>query len=456
MKYSIIILAAGQGTRMLSQTPKILHYLGGKPILQHVIEKAQALSDDVHIIYGHQGEVVQNAFRHFDVRWVYQAQPLGTGHAVMQAIPAIPDEHGVMILMGDCPLVQVETLKAFASSIQATASKLGVLSTSVEQPFGYGRIVRNSQGRLCAIIEERDATVEQRLIKEINTGIYFAPAELLKLWLPQLSNENQQREYLLTDIVKLASSYSQEFFVQLATDSEEFAGINDRIQLAKAERFYQKRQAEYWMKKGVTFLDPSRVEFRGEHINLQPDVTIDINVILEGPIHIGSGSYIGPNCVLKGVNLAEKVYVHSHSVLEQTCAETGCEIGPFARLRPDTYLKAKAKVGNFVEIKKTTLGEHSKANHLSYLGDAQIGKNVNIGAGVITCNYDGVNKHQTEIGDEAFIGSNSQLVAPVKIESNATIGAGSTITHDAPAGLTLSRVRQVSYPKWKRPKKQDG
>lgn len=449
MKLSVIILAAGKGSRMQSKQSKVLHRLGGQTLLERVINTARQLDAEVYVVYGFGGETLKTQLSHLPVRWVMQESLLGTGHAVMQALPHIPDDHQVLVLVGDIPLVKVDSLKRLIDVTQPEG--VGLITAEVDDPTGLGRILHDQTGKVLGIVEEKDASSEQRKIKAINSGIITAPAKQLKVWLPSLQNNNSQAEYYLTDIIGIAAK--QDIVVQsvLAETPQEVLGINDRIQLAKLERIFQKQETEKLMLQGVTFLDPSRVDIRGE-IQTATDVTIDVNVILEGKVILGENTVIGPNCYLKNASLGNGVEIKANTVIEDAVIADGCVIGPFARIRPETVLSEGVKIGNFVEIKKSTIGKNSKLPHLSYIGDAMIGSSVNIGAGTITCNYDGVRKHKTVIEDGAFIGSDSQLIAPVTVETGAYIGSGSTITQTAPAHkLTLCRTRQVTIDGWKKP-----
>ncbi len=449
MKLSIIILAAGKGSRMKSKQSKVLHKLGGKTLLERVTDTAKQLNGDVYVIYGFGGEEVKESSKALPVTWVKQEKLLGTGHAVMQALPHIPEDHQVLVLVGDSPLVKLSTLQRLLNVTKPDG--VGLVTTEVDDPTGFGRILHDQTGKVLGIVEERDANSEQRKIKEINSGIIVAPAAFLKQWLPVLKNNNAQGEYYLTDIIGLAAKQDIPVKAELSSSPEEVLGINDRIQQAKLERIYQKLSAEALMLKGVTLLDPARFDVRGE-VEVEKDVIIDANVVLEGEIHLGENTIIGPNCYLKDVYLGKNVEIKANSVIEGAHIENNAVIGPFARVRPETHLASHTKVGNFVEIKKSTVDKGSKISHLSYIGDASIGKNVNIGAGTITCNYDGIAKHKTIIEDGAFIGSNSQLVAPVTIEKGAYIGSGSTISKTAPANqLTLARARQVTIKGWCKP-----
>lgn len=453
MELSVIILAAGQGSRMRSQLPKVLHKLADKPLLGHVIDVAEQLeAQDIHVVYGHGGEVVRDALSERKIDWVKQEEQLGTGHAVAQATPHIVDEHVVLVLYGDVPLITRETLQRLI--IKVTATSMGLLTAVLDNPHGYGRIVRNSDDVVQCITEEKDATDEIRKICEINTGILAVEGRKLKEWLGRLKNDNAQGEYYLTDIIAMAVNDGVEVLTSSAGSVEEVEGINNRMQLAKLERHYQMLQAEKLMSAGVTMKDPSRFDLRGS-VETDIDVVIDTNVLLEGEVTLGSGVEIGSNCVVINSKIGAGTVILPNSVIENAIIGNNCAIGPFARIRPETVLAEKVKIGNFVEIKKANVGTESKINHLSYVGDSIVGKNVNIGAGTITCNYDGVNKHTTEIGDGAFIGSDSQLVAPVKIGAGATIGAGSTITSNVPEEkLTLTRSKQKTIDSWTRPQKK--
>jgi len=449
---SIVILAAGQGTRMRSMLPKVLHAVAGKPMLQHVIDTAKNLSaSDIHVVFGHGGDVVRATLTDSAVQWIEQAKQLGTGHAVNQAMPGIPEHHTVMVLYGDVPLITDSTLKRLAV---AAETGMGLLTTHLSDPTGYGRIVRDDEGNVLSIVEQKDATVQQRSITEVNTGMLAVSAEKLQRWLNMLGNDNAQGEYYLTDVI--AAAVSDGVPVQTVAPQEvaEVMGVNNRVQLAKLERDFQRRQSAELMMSGVTLLDPERFDLRGE-LSTGQDVIIDVNVVMEGEVTLGDGVTIGSNCYLRDITVAAGTRINSHSVLEQADIGSDCRIGPFARIRPETRLADGVHVGNFVEVKKSQVAKGSKINHLSYIGDSVVGSGVNIGAGVITCNYDGANKYRTVIGDNAFIGSDSQLVAPVEIGAGATIGAGSTITHDTPAGeLTLSRIRQKTVSGWHRPVKK--
>lgn len=449
----VVILAAGQGTRMRSSLPKVLHPLAGKPMLQHVIDVAHAISPRVSpiVIYGHQGERLKKSLSDMGVEWVEQKEQAGTGHALLQALPSIKAD-SVLVLYGDVPLISEATLKKL---IDATPDgDIGMLTAELANPKGYGRILRDKKANIIGIVEEKDATEEQRKICEINPGIYLVPAALLKKWLPTIKNDNAQKEYYLTDIIGMATVNNVTIHSVQPARLEEIMGINDKVQLSYLERSYQREQADKLMRQGVTIYDPARLDIRGE-LSVGQDVTIDVNVIFEGNNIIGAGCTIGPNCVLRDVELAEGVQVKANSVIEEAKVGAGCIIGPFARIRPGTVLAADAHIGNFVEVKNSKVGAGSKINHLSYVGDSEVGKQVNIGAGTITCNYDGANKHKTIIEDNVHIGSDTQLVAPVIVHEGATVAAGSTVTKDVPASeLTLThRLEQRTVKGWKRPKK---
>ena len=454
----VIILAAGQGTRMKSALPKVLHAIAGKPMLGHVLDTARTIGADIcHVVYGHGGDQVQDWFasaypQDVTVRWAQQAQQLGTGHAVSQAAPQVPDDATILIAYGDVPLISADTLAALA---QAGADGLAMVTVALAQPRGYGRILRDAAGQVTGIVEENDASEAQRRISEVNTGLMAAPAHLLKPWLQRIGNGNQKGEYYLTDVVGFAVADGVEVKTVSAQDAAEVEGVNDRVQLAQQERAYQLRQANRLMREGVQFADPARFDLRGMLL-AGKDVFIDVGVIIEGVCELGDGVRVGAYSVLKNVSLGARTQVLTHSVVEGLKAGMDCRIGPFARVRPDSIFADEVHIGNFVEVKKGQLGQATKAGHLAYIGDAVVGARVNISAGVITCNYDGANKHVTTIGDDAFIGTDTQLVAPVTISARAFIAAGSTIAKDAPAGaLTICRHReQKSILGWKRPTKK--
>ncbi len=448
----VVILAAGEGKRMKSKLPKVLQKLAGRPMLAHAIDAARALQPaGIHIVYGHGGEQVRAAFaEQTDLQWAEQAQRLGTGHAVQQAMADVPDGAQVLVLYGDVPLIASETLRRLLDS----PGRLSVLVAELADPTGYGRILRDPEGRVAAIVEHKDADEEQRRIRIVNTGIVAAEATALKGWLEALSNDNAQGEYYLTDIfAQAADEYTAAEMVVVA-DAIETEGANDPWQLAQLERAYQLRAVRALCVQGVRFADVNRVDIRGTVV-VGSDVEIDADAIFEGDVHLGDGVSIGPFCRLKDVKLAAGTQVRAHCDLDGAITEGAVLIGPYARLRPGTVLADGAHIGNFVETKNAKIGVGSKANHLTYLGDAVVGAGVNVGAGVITCNYDGVNKSTTTIGDGAFIGSNSSLVAPVTIGKDATIGAGAVITKDAPDGqLTVARARQTTVDGWRRPEKK--
>jgi bifunctional UDP-N-acetylglucosamine pyrophosphorylase/glucosamine-1-phosphate N-acetyltransferase len=448
-----LILAAGQGTRMRSGLPKVLHRIGGLCLLEHVYRLAAALEvRETVIVYGHGGEQALSALGHLPATWIEQKERRGTGHAVMQAVDRIGDDSTVLVLYGDVPLLRRETVETLLH--HAGESSLGLLTVELDNPTGYGRIIRDASGRVLRIVEEKDATPEERAVREVNTGILAVEGAPLKRWLKALRNDNAQGEYYLTDIVAMA--VAEGYFIDAThpTSPDEVLGVNDRRQLAELERIYQVHQARALMERGVTLRDPARFDLRGEIVELGRDVEIDVNVILEGRIALGDEARIGPNVYLKDTVIGPGVAVLANSVIEGAVIGAGSRVGPFARLRPESVLAEGVHIGNFVEVKQSDIAVGSKVNHLSYIGDASIGRGVNVGAGTITCNYDGVAKHRTIIEDGAFIGSDTQLVAPVRVGRNATIGAGSTITRDTPEDcLTLSRARQLSVEGWKRPEK---
>jgi len=448
----VVILAAGQGSRMKSALPKVLHPVAGKPMLHHVIDTARQLgAEKIHTVIGHGADKVQASLDDGAVNWVMQTEQLGTGHAVAQALPDLPDDARVLVLYGDVPLTSRATLESMVADLDE--SNLALLTVDMEHPHGYGRIVRNQAGQVQAIVEQKDATAEQQEIKEVNTGILAVSARHLKSWLPTLSNSNAQGEYYLTDIIAMAVDHGLGVTVSQPLNPFEVQGVNNRLQLAELERWYQRQQAERLMTEGASLADPARVDVRGE-LTIGNDLWIDVNVVFEGNVSLGSNVTIGPGCVIKDASIADGVTIKAHSVIEGATVGTNAEIGPFARLRPGTELGADTKVGNFVETKKAVVGEGSKINHLSYVGDTLMGRHVNVGAGTITCNYDGANKHQTVMGDGVFVGSNSALVAPVTLGEDATIGAGSTITRDvADNELAIARGKQRNIEGWERPKK---
>ncbi|EMD98141.1 MULTISPECIES: bifunctional UDP-N-acetylglucosamine diphosphorylase/glucosamine-1-phosphate N-acetyltransferase GlmU [Stutzerimonas stutzeri subgroup] len=452
MSLDIVILAAGQGTRMRSALPKVLHPVAGKSMLGHVIDTARALQpQSIQVVIGHGAEQVRQRLTGDDLAFVIQAEQLGTGHAVAQALPNLSAER-VLILYGDVPLIEVETLQRLLQKVGP--EQLALLTVKLDDPTGYGRIVRDARGEVQAIVEHKDASDEQKAIREGNTGILAVPGNRVGEWLGRLSNSNAQGEYYLTDVIAMAVADGLRVATEQPLDAMEVQGANDRIQLAELERHYQLRAARRLMAQGVTLRDPARFDLRGE-VDVGRDVLIDVNVILEGKVTIEDDVQIGPNCVIKDSTLRRGAIVKANSHLEGAVVGEGADCGPFARLRPGSVLGAKAHVGNFVELKNATLGDGAKAGHLSYLGDAEIGARSNIGAGTITCNYDGANKFRTVMGEDVFIGSNSSLVAPLNLGDGATTGAGSTITEDVPAHtLGLGRGRQRNIEGWQRPKKQ--
>lgn len=454
MNLTTIILAAGKGTRMRSQLPKVLHHIAEKPLLKHVHDTAIQLENNIlHIVIGHGAEFVKKTLANLHVNWVEQTQQLGTGHAVQQVSDQISDNTIVLILYGDVPLLKIETLQLLLS--KTNAKTLALLTVNLKNPTGYGRIVRDNFGKVLRIVEEKDATETEKQITEGNTGILAVQGKALKKWLSQLNNNNAQGEYYLTDIIALAVADDFEIATSSPENEDEVLGVNDKLQLAHLERVYQRQQAQNLMCQGVTLRDPNRFDLRGT-LDVGQDVEIDVNVIFEGENRIGNNVKIGTNCSIKNATIGDNAIILPNCVIENAEVGTNSRIGPFARLRPETVLASDTHIGNFVEIKKSVIGQGSKVNHLSYIGDSLVGKKVNIGAGTITCNYDGVNKFQTIIEDGAFIGSDTQLIAPVVVGKNATIGAGSTITKDTPdEQLTLSRSKQISVSGWQRPVKKE-
>ena len=451
-KLNLVILAAGKGTRMYSNTPKVLHRLAGQPLLQHVINAAKQLkADKIIVVYGFGGYAVPQAFTHEQITWVEQKEQLGTGHAMLQAAPYLDEDANTLILLGDVPLVSIESCQQLISKTQA----LGLLTVKKANPTGYGRIVRDASGTVQAIVEHKDASEAQRQINEVNTGMMAVNNGHLKQWLSQLNNQNAQGEYYLTDIVAMAVKQGLTVASEITNDEASVEGVNSKPDLAALERVYQSRNANKLLLAGVTLADPARIDVRGT-LTVGKDVEIDVGCVFEGEVHLGDGVKMGPYCVLKntiveaGANIAAFTHAESAKIGPQS------KIGPYARLRPGADLSEQVHIGNFVEVKNVIIGKGSKVNHLSYVGDAKIGANVNIGAGTITCNYDGANKYQTIIEDDVFVGSDTQLVAPVTLGKGATIAAGSTITKDAPAGqLTFCRAKdQKSIPNWKRPVKK--
>ena len=453
MPLSIIILAAGQGTRMRSSLPKVLQPLAGRPLLAHVVATAHELAaDDVCVVYGHGGETVPEAIGDDSLRWALQAEQLGTGHAVQQAMPDTPDSNQVLILFGDVPLLTATTLHRLLDD--TGPDELAVLSVDLDDPTGYGRILRDGDG-VVGIVEQKDADEAQQAIREINTGVMVCPAARLRAWLDNLGNDNAQGEYYLTDVVAMAVAEGVAVRGIKADNRTEVMGINDKKQLAEAERALQARLVDELMAAGVGFADPARVDIRGK-LECGREVFIDVNAVFEGDVHLGDGVTIESNNLVRDSRLGAGTVVHANCHIEGATTGDDCEIGPFARLRPGAELASNVKIGNFVEVKKSTIAEGSKVNHLTYIGDAEIGTGVNVGAGTITCNYDGANKHKTTIGNDVFIGSGVELVAPLTIGAGATIGAGSTITKAAPEGeLTVGRSRQVTIKGWTKPVKKE-
>ena len=449
---SAVILAAGQGKRMKSHVPKVLHVLAGRTLLEFVVDAARdAGAEALHVVYGHGGERVPETLAHLGVNWILQEQQLGTGHAVQQAMPAISDDAVVLVLYGDVPLVDPETLRAVVA--RAGEESLGLVTVCLPHPAGYGRILRDNGGHVVGIVEEKDADDKQRCIEEINTGIVAVGAARLRRWLNMLDNDNAQGEFYLTDIISLAVREGLRVDTVAPKAPEEVLGVNDRRQLALLERYFQARVAERLMVDGVTLRDPARLDVRGTLVTGQ-DVTMDVNVIIEGRVVIGNHVTVGPNTYIRDAEIGDHTRIHANCVIEEAQVGGDCQIGPFSRLRPQARLADQVHVGNFVEIKKSDVGAASKVNHLTYVGDSEIGRGVNVGAGTITCNYDGANKHKTVIGDGAFIGSGTELVAPVIVGAGATIGAGSTITADTlPGKLTVERSRQRTVNGWRRPVK---
>lgn len=452
MSLSIVILAAGQGTRMRSDIPKVLHRLAGKTLLEHVYNSASLLNHrQVLVVYGYGGDQVRDEHNDIKAEWILQEEQLGTGHAVKQALPQIPDEDMVMILYGDIPMITSNTLHRLENA--AKESGFGLLTSYIDNPSGYGRIIRNDIGEVVRIVEDKDAVGEEHSICEINTGIMVVIADALKRWINTLDNKNTQNEFYLTDIIEMAVGDGIAVNTINPENAVEIRGINDRAQLAEIERYYQLIQAHQLMRRGVTIIDPSRFDLRGD-IEIGQDILIDINVLLEGRLRIGDNVRIGANCCISDSIIGNNVEIKPNSVIENAIIGDGCRIGPFARIRPDTVLDENVHIGNFVEIKKSMVGKGSKINHLSYVGDSDIGKDVNVGAGTITCNYDGANKHKTVIEDDVFIGSDTQLIAPVRIGAGSTIAAGTTICKDVESGvLAISRPEQKVVKKWKRPRK---
>jgi bifunctional UDP-N-acetylglucosamine pyrophosphorylase/glucosamine-1-phosphate N-acetyltransferase len=453
MTLEVIVLAAGQGTRMHSDLPKVMHELGGQPLLAHVLDRTRELRPRaIHVVYGHGAEQVREYFAENDLHWVLQAQQRGTAHAVLQALPDVAPDAVALVLYGDVPLIATTTLRALVDA--AVTDALALLTTELDDATGYGRIIRGGDRGVAKIVEQKDATADELAISEINAGLLAAPARRLRTWLTQIDSDNAQGEFYLTDVAAIANQDGAAIVTCHPQSRWEIMGVNSKSELARLERRLQQQRARELMDSGVTLLDPARFDLRGQ-LQAGRDVVIDVNVVFEGNVVLGNGVHIGPNNLIRNTSIGDGSTVLANCVIEDAIVGRNCRIGPFARLRPGPELADGVQIGNFVELKKSRVGSGSKINHLSYVGDTIVGKNVNIGAGTITCNYDGANKHQTVIGDNAFIGSDTQLVAPVTVGEGATIGAGSTITKDTPSGaLTLSRAPQRTRRGWKRPVKK--
>lgn len=453
MPLNVVILAAGKGTRMHSSLPKVLHSLAGTPMLAHVITTAKTLKPSkLCVVYGFGGDLVAQTIADDDIIWALQAEQKGTGHAVQQAISHLEQESITLVLFGDVPLISATTCERVVN--EAKSGALTLLTLNMADPTGYGRILRNSKGDVSGIVEQKDATEQQRQINEVNTGIMAMPTRHLTIWLQRLKSDNTQSEYYLTDIAAMAVAEGVAVASVSAADSAEVFGVNSKKDLAMLERAYQGQIAEQLLAQGVTLADPARIDVRGS-LKCGQDVAIDVNCVFEGAVTLGHNVKVSANCVIRNAFISDGVKIAAFSHIDDADIGQDCRIGPYARIRPGTRLEAQAHVGNFVEIKNSEIGKNSKINHLSYVGDSTVGKDVNIGAGTITCNYDGVNKHRTVIEDGVFIGSDTQLIAPVTVGKDATIAAGSTITKNAPAGeLSLSRGRQVTIKGWKRPTKK--
>ena len=449
----VVILAAGQGKRMKSRLPKVLHRLAGRTLLEHVVAATRKLDPAaIHTVYGHGGQQVRDGHPGLGVQWVEQREQRGTGHAVEQALPGIPDDATVLVLFADVPLIDADTLRDTVAAVGEGG--LALLTVQVEDPRGYGRILRGPDGQVVGIVEDRDASDSERSVREINTGILAAGAASLRRWLGRIDESNAQGERYLTDVIALAVADGVGVISVSAGAVEEVLGVNDRSQLAKLERHYQRRQAEQLMRDGVTIVDPARLDIRGE-VDIGRDVSLDVNVILEGKVEIAEGVTIGPNCMIKNAEIGPDSEIHANTVIERAIVGARCRIGPYARLRPGTTLAEDVHIGNFVEVKNSRVGQGSKANHLTYLGDSRVGKDVNVGAGTITCNYDGAEKHTTVIEDGVFVGSGVELVAPITVHAGATIGAGATVTKDVASGvLSVNRGRQTTIENWTRPTKK--
>jgi bifunctional UDP-N-acetylglucosamine pyrophosphorylase/glucosamine-1-phosphate N-acetyltransferase len=449
---SIVILAAGQGKRMKSDIPKVLQPVAGRPMLKHVIDAAHALEPAAtYVVYGHGGDRVPEALKDEEVSWVLQAERLGTGHAVMQAIPNIPDDHVVLVLYGDVPLISAVTLAELLA--MCGPKQISLLTMILDDPSGYGRVIRNARDQVQKIVEQKDASRKELKIQECNTGVLAAPAKPLRKWLKKVNNDNSQGEYYLTDIIAMAVEDKVVVSPLVAPNLVEVLGVNDKAQLAEVEAAYRRRIARELMLAGVTIADPARLDVRGA-VSHGTDVFLDINVVLEGDVKLGNGVRVGPNCLIRNSEIGDGTEVFANSVIDSTVIGADCLIGPFARTRPTVTLGDGVHIGNFVEVKNAQMGNDSKANHLAYVGDASVGQRVNIGAGTIIANYDGANKHRTTIGDDAHTGSNSVLVAPITVGPGATIAAGSTVVKEVPpAKLTVARARQVTIENWQRPVK---
>lgn len=451
---NIVILAAGKGTRMHSSLPKVLHPVAGKPMLGHVLDACKALSNATKpvVVIGHGSEKVQSTFNERGVEWAMQTEQLGTGHAVQQAVPRLDDAAMVLILMGDVPLIKTQTLKDLVE--RGSHTGFGLLTLTLDKPTGYGRIIRNAENKVTGIVEEKDASDTQRQIDEVNTGVMAIRGDMLKRWLSNLSSDNAQGEYYLTDVVSMAVEEGVEIVTQSALTEHEVMGVNNRLQQAFVERAYQRENADVLMAAGLTLADPNRIDVRGT-LTHGKDCFIDVNCVFEGDVVLGDNVYIGPNCTISNAAIGDGVNLKANSVLEDCVLDGDNDVGPFARLRPATKLAKGAKIGNFVETKKANIGLGSKVNHLSYVGDAELGDGVNVGAGTITCNYDGVNKHKTTLGDGVFVGSNSTLVAPITVEEGGFVAAGSVITKTVKKNsLGISRAKQSNLEGWKSPKKR--
>jgi bifunctional UDP-N-acetylglucosamine pyrophosphorylase/glucosamine-1-phosphate N-acetyltransferase len=450
---SVVILAAGEGKRMKAALPKVLQPLAGTPLLKRVIDTARELNPAaICVVYGHGGERVREALKDEPVIWVSQRERLGTGHAVLQALPHVPDTHTVLVLYGDVPLIRAQTLKELLALVGP--KRISLLTVNLPEPSGYGRIVRNARGEVRKIVEHQEASRRELALRECNTGVLAAPARLLKAWLARVTPHNSQGEYYLTDVIALAVKEKIAVKPLAARQAAEALGINDKMQLAQAESSFRAQVTQELMRAGVTLADPARLDVRGS-LQHGTDVFLDVNVVIEGQVKLGDRVRIGPGCVLRNSEIGADTEVFAHCVIDSAVIGEHCNIGPFARFRPSSTLAAGVHIGNFVEVKNSQLGAGSKANHLAYVGDAQLGARVNIGAGTIVANYDGANKHRSLIGDDVHTGSNSVLVAPISVGAGATIGAGSTVTHSVPAGkLTLARARQVTLEDWQRPRKE--